>query len=423
MQGVGRMKTTITREVKIVRTPRLQQMQGIFDVAPSEISQQTWEVDLKLPAEWHVGVIVGPSGSGKSTIAKELFGQQLVADWPWPADKSILDGFPAALGIKDITGLLSSVGFSSPPAWVRPFHVLSNGQQFRVNLARTLAELPQLAVVDEFTSVVDRTVAKIGSAAVAKTVRRRGQKFIAVTCHYDVIDWLEPDWVYQPHTNKLEVADAARGSLWRRPKIDLEIARVHRSAWKLFKPHHYLSGELHKSAACFVGFVEGQPAAFTAVLPFPHAKRPGWKEHRTVCLPDFQGVGLGNLMSEYVASLYAVSKPYFSTTSHPSMIRHRTRSPLWRQTKKLGFNPRPGKRARVLSASVDRLTAAFEYVGPVKTSEAINFGLSSQPATSPSETFLVGRESPVVRPEWRWKAPRPRDSAPTGCTPRPSPAA
>src|SRR4029077_5021989 len=58
-----------------------------------------------------------------------------------------------------------------------------------------------LIVMDEFTSVVDRTVAQIGSAALAKTVRQRGQKFIAVTCHEDVEDWLQPDWVYRPAPN------------------------------------------------------------------------------------------------------------------------------------------------------------------------------------------------------------------------------
>ena len=81
---------------------------------------------------------------------------------------------------KDIVELLSSIGFSSPPAWLRPFPVLSTGQQFRALLARLLAEAAgELVVCDEFTSVVDRTVAQVGSAALARTVRQRGQQFIA----------------------------------------------------------------------------------------------------------------------------------------------------------------------------------------------------------------------------------------------------
>lgn len=376
------MKTTIRRSIEVQQTPRVKQVSGLFDLAPTGKIERTWEVDLSgLPAEWHVGVVVGQSGAGKSTIAKEVFGQDLVAGWPWPADKSLLDGFARGLGVKDITGLLSSVGFSSPPAWLVPFGVLSNGQQFRANLARTLAEKPGLAVVDEFTSVVDRTVAKVGSAAVAKAVRRGGGKFVAVTCHYDVIDWLAPDWVLEVHADgrcdlKLnEGPDGSRGSLWRRPRIELEVVRTDTSAWPLFRGHHYLSGEIHRGSKCFVGLVEGQPAAFTAVLSFPHPSKPAWREHRTVCLPDFQGVGIGNAMSEFVASLFAATgKPYVSTTSHPAMIRHRLKSPLWRMTRKPGMASNRGtNNARVGmggTTAVDRITAGFEFVGAGRPHEA-----------------------------------------------------
>ena len=58
------------------------------------------------------------------------------------------------------------------------------------------SHLPLIAF-DEFTSVVDRNVARIGSAAVAKAIRGGtiGCRFVAVTCHYDVTEWLAPDWV------------------------------------------------------------------------------------------------------------------------------------------------------------------------------------------------------------------------------------
>jgi hypothetical protein len=373
------MKLQIKRRSEVRPTARVKQMQGLFDVAPAAASEQSWTVSLDLPQSWNVGVIVGPSGAGKSTIARELFGDALVSGWTWPTDQSILDGFPRGMRIKDITGLLSSVGFSSPPAWVRPFHVLSNGQQFRVNLARTLAEKPELSVVDEFTSVVDRQVAQIGSAAVAKAVRARNQKFIAVTCHYDVLDWLEPDWIYEPHTSKFQAREPGRGPLRQRPKIELQIVRAHRSSWELFRKAHYLSGNLHSSAQCFVGLIEGTPATFTAVLQFPHATRPGWREHRTVCLPDFQGVGLGNAMSEFVASLFVTTKkPCFSTTSHPSMIRHRAKSPLWRMSRAPGIaTPHHGNKTGMRETdSHCRLTASFEFVGSANVEAARGFGVA-----------------------------------------------
>jgi ABC-type polar amino acid transport system ATPase subunit/GNAT superfamily N-acetyltransferase len=357
--------------------------------------------------ELEIDVIVGPSGSGKSTIARELFGQYLAHDYQWPTNKSILDGFPLTITVKAVTGLLSSVGFSSPPAWIRPFHCLSNGQQFRVSLARTLAEAlvdGQIKVVDEYSSVVDRTVARIGSAAVAKTVRKHNLQFIAVTCHYDVLDWLEPDWVYdvasatmiEDRRSRIEdqkAADSQSSILdprpvasdreclrrWSRPQIEMEIIRTDRSAWPRFKPHHYLSGNLNPAAACYVCLVEDQPAAFTAVLPFPHPTHSGWREHRTVCLPDFQGVGIGNAMSEFIASLYkATGKPYTSTTSHPAMIYHRARSPLWRMTRKPGLTGGAGKRFSMMrkTAAIDRLTAGFAYIGPPRPDEARKFGLT-----------------------------------------------
>jgi hypothetical protein len=343
------------------------QLEGIFDVPPSEKSTERWEVNLPLPANWNVGLIVGASGSGKSTVARELFGNYLVNGFEWSYDKSIVDDFPRDMSIKEISTLLSSVGFSSPPSWVRPFHVLSNGEQFRVNMARTLAENKELAVVDEFTSVVDRTVAKIGSAAIAKTVRARNQKFIAVSCHYDIAEWLEPDWIYQPATNEY-----AGGRLLRRPQINLEVKRVHSDAWQLFRKHHYLNTLLNTSAVCFCAFLDGAPVAFTAVLHFPHPIRKNTKrEHRTVCLPDFQGVGIGNAMSAYIGSICkGLGYSFISQTSHPSMMRNRAKSPEWRMIAK----PNSTTKAMPIGESLvardarqvqtNRIRATFEYIGP-----------------------------------------------------------
>lgn len=363
----------LLRSSPITRTPRVLQLEGLFDLAPTK--KQTVEWNVKLPIdgrEWKIGLVVGPSGSGKTTLVRELFGDHYCHGFEWPRDKSIVDAFPESLSIKEITSLLSSVGFSSPPSWLRPFHVLSNGEQFRVTIARALAETSDLVVIDEFTSVVDRQVAKVASAAVAKAVRARSQRLIACSCHYDVIDWLQPDWIF----------DVAKGKLqWRslqpRPQVPLEIVRTDPTAWKFFAHHHYLSADLSRSAACFVGLVEDRPAAFVAALFFPHNKRPGYKEHRAVCLPDFQGVGIGNKLSAYVASLFACKgKPYRSVTSHPGMIAHRYASKLWRCIRPPSFVPPPGNPAHAMRAqSRNRYTASFEYIGPKNFDDARAFGV------------------------------------------------
>jgi hypothetical protein len=68
------------------------------------------------------------------------------------------------------------------------------------------------------------------------------------------VEWLQPDWMLEPATMSFQWR-----SLRRRPALDVEIARVDHSAWKLFAPFHYLSADLHRAAACYVPVRRGHP--------------------------------------------------------------------------------------------------------------------------------------------------------------------
>jgi ABC-type lipoprotein export system ATPase subunit len=373
----------LLRESTIQRTPRVMQLEGLFELPPSPTSRVEWDINLPIDADdWSIGVIVGPSGSGKSTLAKELFPDALMTEWHWEPSKSILDSFPNSMGIKEITTLLSQVGFSSPPSWLRPFHVLSNGEQFRVSIARGLAESPSLLVVDEFTSVVDRTVAQIGSAAISKAVRRRKQRFIAVSCHYDILEWLQPDWVFDVSNGHF-----ARDCL-QRPQITVSIQPVPNSYWNIFSKYHYLSHSLHKASRSYAAFINGRPVAFTAVMHMPHPTGTKWKEHRTVCLPDFQGIGIGNALSNFIAACHSGvrGRSYTSVTANPAMVAYRARSPLWYMSRKPGLNegsirtkknPKGGKAIHSFRQSfqANRITASFRYIGPANKEAAIALGI------------------------------------------------
>lgn len=186
----------IVRKNEPANTFRVSKIEADFDVKP-EHSCERFVGDIDIPDEWNIGVIVGASGTGKSTIARELFADQFVSGFDYEA-KSVIDDMPKC-SVEDITRMFYSVGFGSVPSWLKPYNVLSNGEKMRVDLARALLER-DFVVFDEFTSVVDRNVAQTACLAVSKAVRKQNKKFIAVSCHYDILDWLEPDWVFDTNT-------------------------------------------------------------------------------------------------------------------------------------------------------------------------------------------------------------------------------
>lgn len=252
-------------ESKIKMTPRVKQLSGMFDAPINEKLSHRWTGELPIDERaWNVGLIVGPSGCGKSTLANRLFGEEKKLQWKMP---SVCDDFGKSFGIEKIAETCSAVGFSTIPSWVKPYAVLSTGEKFRVEMARRLLEAEgELILVDEFTSVVDRQVAAIGSHAVQKYIRRAGGQFVAVSCHFDIVEWLQPDWIFEPATMTFQWR-----SLRRRPNLDVEVVRVDYKAWRLFAPFHYLTAELAHSAACYVLFVAGVPASFAGILHRPHS--------------------------------------------------------------------------------------------------------------------------------------------------------
>lgn len=365
---------------------RVQQVAGMFDVPLSDQATEEFSVELpELDEPWQAGLIVGPSGSGKSTVARHAYRAELFTAAEWPDDRAVIDCF-GELPVRQVVELFTAVGFSSPPSWIKPYGVLSGGERFRCDLARALGgagreargagdtaaptacvnqpapRAPQrapLVVFDEYTSVVDRNVARACSAAIGKGIRRGNipVRFVAVTCHYDVAEWLEADWVLDMATGRLH-----RRRL-RRPRIEVEIHRCGLAAWKLFARHHYLSGALATSARCYLATWQGEPVAFAATLPMI-AKRKHRRFTRIVTLPDYQGMGIGMRVVAAVASLHKEEGLRISvTSSHPALIRHCRHSPLWKavNVRTAGASPR-GRFANYRS-SAGRAVVSFEYAG------------------------------------------------------------
>lgn len=272
--------------------------------------------------DFSIGLIVGPSGSGKSTLLAKSGPAHRVS---WQRQKAIVSQFGSSV---DAQERLAAVGLNSVPSWFRPYHVLSTGEKFRADLARRLRDG---AIIDEYTSVVDRSVAKSCSNAVRRYIKKQEiKRVVFASCHYDIVPWLKPCWVFDTATGGF----LPRGSL-QRPKIKISIEPCGVKSWSMFRRHHYLTEKINKAAHCWIVLWGADVVGFVSALPLPSGQvQNAWREHRTVILPDFQGLGIGTRASDAVAQLFLErGKKYYSKTTHPRFGGYRNNSPMWRATK------------------------------------------------------------------------------------------
>jgi ABC-type ATPase with predicted acetyltransferase domain len=193
------LEFNIEKKSNIDKTFRVSKVMSDFDLKV-EHSNEHFEGKIEIPEKWNIGVIVGNSGTGKTTIAKQLFKEKIDDDFEYKS-KSVIDDMPKNCSIEEICKMFYSVGFGSVPSWLKPYNVLSNGEKMRVDLARKLLQ-DDFIVFDEFTSVVDGTIAETMCIATNKAIKKLNKKIIVVSCHYDIINWLQPDWIFD--TNEMK---------------------------------------------------------------------------------------------------------------------------------------------------------------------------------------------------------------------------
>lgn len=300
-----------------------------FDTAKKSKHELTVRADIE--EDYSLGLIFGASGSGKTTLAKHIFGEDIFYS-PMVEDTPIIEQFPDNFSYSQCAELLNGVGLTSVPCWIRPVYTLSNGQKARAEIALMLASDREILVIDEWTSVVDRVVAKAMSNNIQKMIRRSGKKLILLSCHYDVFEWLNPCWVID--CNKQSYTD--RRSLWRnyqrKEKLEFQIYETERSSWKYFSKFHYLSERLGGSFGVYFGLFSGkEQIGFQAFNNYvPHRKNSGLKMqihfNRTVIHPDYVGLGLGELLinetSVLLAKEFDVRTKFSSTPVYKILKRH-----------------------------------------------------------------------------------------------------
>jgi len=180
-----------------------------FDLDPTiETKFYPWEMPEEIPlvTDFGIGLIVGASGSGKSQLLSR-FGKPSSPRW-YPRE-ALAEHFDSA---EEATEKFYAVGLNTVPVWRLPYDVLSNGQKFRADLARSIGHA---SVIDEFTSVVDRNVAVSASRALRGYVTRKGIfGMVLASCHRDVIPWLMPDWVIDTDAGTFTIGDVEEAPRW-----------------------------------------------------------------------------------------------------------------------------------------------------------------------------------------------------------------
>jgi ABC-type lipoprotein export system ATPase subunit/GNAT superfamily N-acetyltransferase len=318
-------------------------------------------------------LVAGTSGSGKSTILRSL-GEHTQPKIEFY--NTVIENFSTPERGEE---LLLACGLRSIPTWFRTPHTLSNGEHHRFEMAMSIDQ--GISIIDEFTSVVDRDTAKSLAYSIRKFYDQRGttEPLYIASCHRDIIDWLDPEWVYDTDLQKLDNRRSpfCMGS---RPELVLTIRSTGPQYWDMFKRHHYLDTRMSRSVHCYVALLGDKPIAFHAAIHSTNRDiHSYWRGHRTVVLPEFQGMGIGTAFSDAIAEMY-VSKGlrYFSKTAHPSFGEHREKSPLWRATstnrksRKASYllkdgsiraMPGYGGNAQIALRDADRVCYSHEYIG------------------------------------------------------------
>lgn len=171
--------------------------------------------DFSCPKEFNIGMIVGASGSGKTQILHNHFRVRAKQNI-WLKNKAIVSHFETP---EEAIEKLFACGLASVPTLCKPFHVLSNGEKYRAIVARKLGAG---MILDEFTSEVNRETAKSLSVSLSKYIRSKDIKNVVLSsCHKDIVEWIEPDWVFDCDSGERFINDDPRQSLKKVARIEI----------------------------------------------------------------------------------------------------------------------------------------------------------------------------------------------------------
>lgn len=158
--------------------------------------------DYKLNPFNKITAIIGGSGTGKTVLMKKLFKTDDVT-FKVNDEKCITTLlYEKKPDIDEIFNVLFNCGLSSVPVWKQPFSTLSNGEKLRFEIAYKLLDDSDIFYIDEFTSMLDRQTAENLCINIDKLLKKYNKSMVFTSCHYDVLNWMQVDEVYDTNLKK-----------------------------------------------------------------------------------------------------------------------------------------------------------------------------------------------------------------------------
>ena len=316
----------IRLESPVSKTFRCQKAANSLDIDVEKKSVHELTVAADVHNDFNIGLIVGSSGSGKSTLAQHIWGQECFKE-SIDLAKPIIDQFPDDWTYDQCAETLSGIGLTSVPCWIRPAYTLSTGQRARAEAALRMLQNEKTIVIDEWTSVVDRTVAKAMCHCVMKYARRNNKKIVLVACHFDIIEWLNPDWIIDCNTQSYTDRRAMVGTFKRTDQLRFDIKEIDRKSWSYFSKYHYLSDRLPGGKIYTFGLFNGEDqVGFQCFAAYIIGNHTTFFSNRTVIHPDYAGLGLGIKLitessKEMVRRGFKVKAKFSSTPVYKAMLK------------------------------------------------------------------------------------------------------
>lgn len=184
-----------TRVNKTIRTLEIAESFGLGLDEKEWTLYDNLELDI---ARGDVVYVTGQSGSGKSVILREL--QSLMAkngltvasidDFVFQDDTNVIDQLGKTTS--DALGLLSMAGLNDAYLFVRKPSEMSDGQKYRLKIAKLIESGADVWVADEFGAVLDRVTAQVVASNLQRAARAAGATVIVATTHEDLKNALRP---------------------------------------------------------------------------------------------------------------------------------------------------------------------------------------------------------------------------------------